>query len=57
MTSKKLRLMIMAGAVVLLALVGIVGPASVGGRAAADGGTVDLAARMLQTSISGFPAL
>ena len=56
MTSKKSRLMILTGAIVLLALVGVAGPAAAAVRAAADGGTVDLAARMLQTSDlpSGF---
>ena len=48
--------MIMTGAIVLLALVGVAGPAAAAVWAAADGGTVDLAARMLQTSDlpSGF---
>lgn len=50
MTSKKSRLVIMVGAIVLLALVGVVGPAGADLRAAADAGPVDLAARMLETS-------
>src|ERR1700719_1374011 len=56
MYSKKSRLMIMTGAIALLALTGVAGPAAAAVRVAADGGTVDLAARMLQTSDlpSGF---
>ena len=50
MTSKKLRLVMMVGAIVLLALVGIVGPAAADVRAAADAVPVDQAARMLETS-------
>jgi len=46
-TSSKSRLVIMVGAIVLLALAGVAGPAV---RAAADGGPVDLAARMLETA-------
>jgi hypothetical protein len=48
-TSNKPRLTIMAGAIALLALVGVAGPADAA-HAAADAGTVDLPARMLATS-------
>jgi hypothetical protein len=47
---KKSRLMIVVGTTLLLALVGVAGPAGADVRAAAAGGTVDLAARMLETS-------
>ena len=50
MTSSKSRLVIMVAAIVLLALVGVAGPAGTAVRAAADAGPVDLAARMLETS-------
>jgi hypothetical protein len=50
MTSKKSRLVIMVGAIVLLALVCVAGPAGAAVQAAAEGRHVDLPAEMLETS-------